>query len=471
MARSGRIGFQLATQLGHVQPQVVRLGGVRRAPNLRQQLALRHELAGVAQQHLEQPPLCRGEPDVGLGVAVVPGHPGCGQVDADVAEVDTGRLLSPVSARRDTAQPGQQLVDAERLGHVVVGPGVQRLHLVLAAAAPGQHDDRHAGPAAQLADDREAIHVRQPEVEDDDVRRLRGRGGERLGAGAGSGHRVLAGVQVHSQRPQDLRFVVDDQYAAHRRRPSAGAVSECDGPAPSTSAGTSGNSGNSGSGCVGCGAAGSDTTIVKPPPGVSSGCKAPFIASTSPRDSASPSPTPVELSRSPSRWNGANTRSRFSAGMPGPRSATRNSTRDPSALAATRGGRPGGEKRTALATRLAMTRSSRPGSASTSGKVAGTSTLMSSPSAPSSSSASGTISSRPTARGKTLSAPARSRLISNRFATSRASLSSDSSAVASSSSRSSVVQRTSVLRRLLTAALAEASGWRSSAAAACTANT
>src|SRR5664280_2834173 len=80
---------------------------------------------------------------------------------------------------------------------------------------------------------------------------------------------------------------------------------------------------------------------------------------------------------------------------------------------------------------------------------------------PSSSSASGTISSRPTARGKTLSAPARSRLMSNRFATSRASLSSDSSAVASSSSRSSVVQRTSVLRTPLASAKAAVSSLRS----------
>ena len=60
------------------------------------------------------------------------------------------------------------------------------------------------------------------------------------------------------------------------------------------------------------------------------------------------------------------------------------------------------------------------------------------------------------------SAPACSRLMSSRFSTSRVSRSSDSSAVASSSSRSSSSNSTSWLRRLVTAAFAEASGVRRS---------
>ena len=59
-------------------------------------------------------------------------------------------------------------------------------------------------------------------------------------------------------------------------------------------------------------------------------------------------------------------------------------------------------------------------------------------------------------------APARSRLMSSRLSTSRASWSSDSSAVRSSSSRSCGVQLTSSLRRLVMAALADASGLRRS---------
>jgi hypothetical protein len=49
------------------------------------------------------------------------------------------------------------------------------------------------------------------------------------------------------------------------------------------------------------GAAGSETVIVRPPPGVSSAVSVPPMASVSPRESASPKPTPVVLSVSPSR--------------------------------------------------------------------------------------------------------------------------------------------------------------------------
>ncbi len=108
---------------------------------------------------------------------------------------------------------------------------------------------------------------------------------------------VAAAAQVHAERPQDLRLVVDDQ---HR-------------------------------GSFGAAVAGSSTIIVSPPPGVSSTASSPPMASTKPRATASPSPTPSPVLRSPSRWNGWNTRRARSAAMPGPRSTTRRSTRSPTA--------------------------------------------------------------------------------------------------------------------------------------------
>ena len=87
------------------------------------------------------------------------------------------------------------------------------------------------------------------------------------------------------------------------------------------------------------------------------------MASARPRDSARPRPTPVSLSRSPSRWNGRKTRSRSVSGMPGPWSMTRSSTRPPWSLAVTSGGRSAGLNRSALPMTLTRIRSSRPGSA------------------------------------------------------------------------------------------------------------
>ncbi len=109
-----------------------------------------------------------------------------------------------------------------------------------------------------------------------------------------------------------------------------------------------------------------------------------------------------------------------------------------------------------------MTRSRMAGSTRTSGSESGMSTVTLAAGTPMSSSARATISSSPAGRGNTDSAPACSRLMSSRLSTRWASRSSDSSAVASSSSRSSSPHCTSSERRLVTAALAEASGVRRS---------
>ena len=82
--------------------------------------------------------------------------------------------------------------------------------------------------------------------------------------------------------------------------------------------------------------------MVSPPPGVSSGTSVPPMASARPRERARPSPTPVVLSVSPSRWNGTKIWSHCSVGTPGPRSTTRISTRRSCSLAVTAGGRSGG---------------------------------------------------------------------------------------------------------------------------------
>ena len=205
--------------------------------------------------------------------------------------------------------------------------------------------------------------------------------------------------------------------------------------------------------------------MVSPPPGVVSGVSAPPIASARPRDRASPSPTPVSLSRSPRRWNGRKTRSR-SADRDARAAVDDPHLDGPGVLA-------GGDHRRLVRagcsaarcdSRLTRIRSSRAGSACTSGRSSGMWTATAAP---------GRARGRPApwrrprrrsiGCGATPSAPACSRLMSSRFSTSRTSRSRDSSAVASSSSRSSLARRcTSWLRRLVTAALAEASGVRRS---------
>ncbi len=76
-------------------------------------------------------------------------------------------LLRPAAQR---LHPRQQLLEGERLGDVVVSAGAQRLHLEVDRVLGRQHEDRHGEPAvAQVAQHLEPGHLRQPQVEDDEV--------------------------------------------------------------------------------------------------------------------------------------------------------------------------------------------------------------------------------------------------------------------------------------------------------------
>ncbi len=73
------------------------------------------------------------------------------------------------AAPQHGAQPGHQLVEAERLGHVVVAEREPR-DLVLGGVAGGEEDDRHLVPhLAQPAADVDPLHVGEHDVEQDQV--------------------------------------------------------------------------------------------------------------------------------------------------------------------------------------------------------------------------------------------------------------------------------------------------------------
>jgi hypothetical protein len=161
-----------------------------------------------------------------------PDDPLGGQVDGQVAEPDPGRRLGRRGAPHRRAHPGQQLVHAERLGQVIVGPGVERFHLVRGVGPAGQHDDRRGSPAAQPADHVHAVHVGQSQVEDDQVRRVGGGQRQRLRPGLGRVHRVLPRPQVDPQRPQDLRLIVNNKHPGHWSPSSQGGSAPLRPPKP-----------------------------------------------------------------------------------------------------------------------------------------------------------------------------------------------------------------------------------------------
>ena len=163
---------------------------------------------------------------------------------------------------------GQQFVDAERLGDIVVGAGIERRNLAGIAVTGRQDDDRYRCPAAQPTDHVDTVEARQTEIQEHEIRRDGCCLDQRLLAGGSERHVVAVGTKVDVERSADLYLVVDDQDAGHDSASSA----TC-----------------------------SRIVIVSPPPGVSSRLKRAPIASMNPLAMARPSPTPASFERSPSR--------------------------------------------------------------------------------------------------------------------------------------------------------------------------
>src|SRR5579885_1399052 len=93
-------------------------------------------------------------------------------MDGDATALgDDVRAWRGMDAAKHRANAREQLIGAERLGQVVIGPHVEGPHLVLLAAAGADHDDRRHATALQALEDLPTVDERKPDVEQDDVER------------------------------------------------------------------------------------------------------------------------------------------------------------------------------------------------------------------------------------------------------------------------------------------------------------
>ncbi len=145
------------------------------------------------------------------------------------------RVLALLVLAQLRAQPGEQNAQAERLGDVVVGPGIEAQNGVRVRFGRRQHDDRGLdAAAAHQPADLAAVHVGQADVEQNGVEVLRL--GEVEGAPAVVGldrQELLVEPQLLAQGLAQGVVVVDQQdllaghagqgaIAAHGRgRPAA----------------------------------------------------------------------------------------------------------------------------------------------------------------------------------------------------------------------------------------------------------
>lgn len=120
--------------------------GVPVAPHLLEEHLAGEHLPGLAGQGDEQVELERGDREP----LVATGHRVAGDVDGEVADGEAlglGLVVAPQAG----PHPGDELLGLEGLDDVVVGTGFQAHDDVDGVGAGGQHDDRHARLAPDLA--------------------------------------------------------------------------------------------------------------------------------------------------------------------------------------------------------------------------------------------------------------------------------------------------------------------------------
>ena len=173
-------------------------------------------------EHAEQLELLGRQAQLAPAVA---GHVGV-ELDLEVlVPVSLGAFrLRPAPPQRHPAARGQ-LLEAQRLHHVVVRAHLQPQHAVHLVRARGHDDDGQVGGGGLAADEAahlEAVHAGQVEVQEDEVG-SRAHRVEAFLARAGHPHLEARALEVVGDRLRDVRLVLDEDHAppsARRRRGS-----------------------------------------------------------------------------------------------------------------------------------------------------------------------------------------------------------------------------------------------------------
>ncbi len=131
-------------------------------------LGARDHASGMVHQISEQTIFMRRE----LDRIAVDGHPSGARIEPHRTAVELALGVAG-GAPQQRAHPGQHLFEMERLGHIVVGTGIEALDLVAPAVAGGEQKDRHAAAGASPGFEHgEPVHLGQTDIENYRVIRL-----------------------------------------------------------------------------------------------------------------------------------------------------------------------------------------------------------------------------------------------------------------------------------------------------------
>src|SRR3954452_12944471 len=207
--RSGAV--QLLAQVGDVGLEHAGVSSEIVFPDVVEDLRAREHAPRVQHEEAQQAVLRGGE---------VHGLPGAADlarllVELEVLEDEAARVgLRQAGAAEDRPDPGDELLEGERLRDVVVTAHREPADLVLGRVAGGEEDDREAGAlGAEAARHLEALHVGEHDVKDHEVGPERGHRLQGGGAVPGGLHLEALIAEGHRDDVGDVRFVVDDEDA------------------------------------------------------------------------------------------------------------------------------------------------------------------------------------------------------------------------------------------------------------------
>jgi hypothetical protein len=131
--------------------------------------------------------------------------------------VGDARAAVRLRAAQQRAHSGGELRHGEGLDHVIVGAQIEAAHAVLDRVARREHEHRRAAfvrcCAAQAPQHLEAVHLRQPDVEDHEVELFLRRGEHRILAARRDVDRVALGLENALQSRRERRVVLYDQQS------------------------------------------------------------------------------------------------------------------------------------------------------------------------------------------------------------------------------------------------------------------
>jgi hypothetical protein len=140
------------------------------------------------------------------------------EIDSNVAEHDdTRRMRRPLLSAQQRRDARDELPLIKWLRQIIIGSRVEAANAIIDRVPRRQHEDRNvARQPAQFPADFEATLVRQPKVENREVRPFAPGQFQAMSTGAGIYHSMICTAKTALDRLRDERIVFDQKYTGHR---------------------------------------------------------------------------------------------------------------------------------------------------------------------------------------------------------------------------------------------------------------